>query len=53
MYINKKNTDYLIKKILNFKINDKKKNSLTKIKSYFIYKIKYEGYDEEKNFFKW
>ena len=50
--MNEKGVDHSIEKILKFKINKKKKNLLTKKKGCFIYKIKYEGYDEGEDFSK-
>ena len=37
---------YYVEKILNIKINKKKKNLLTRKKDYLIYKIKYSKYNE-------
>ena len=46
MHMNEKSANYSIKKILNFKINNRRKNFLIEIKNYLIYKIKYKEYNE-------
>lgn len=45
--MNKKGVDYLAEEILNFKINIKRKDLVTKKKDYLIYKIKYIDYDND------
>ena len=50
--MNKEGANYLIKEILDFKIDDRRKNLLIKIKNYFIYKIKYKEYDKGEDFSK-
>lgn len=46
MYVNKDSADHLIKKILDFKIDNRRRDSLIKIKNCLMYKIKYEGFNE-------
>ena len=50
IYINKNTINYSIEKILKFKIKKNKKKFDKK--KCFIYKIKYENYDEKKDFSK-
>jgi hypothetical protein len=38
--------NYSAKEIMNSKIDKKRKNSTTKKRGYFIYKIRYSGYDK-------
>ena len=47
MHINEEETNHLAEKILDFKINKKRKNLITKFKDYLIYKIKYIDYNND------
>ena len=51
IHTNKKRTNYSTKKILDFKINKKRKNLIIKFKDYLIYKIKYIDYNNNDNLF--
>ena len=49
MHINEKRINYLIKEILDFRINKKRKYFIIKFKDYLMYKIKYINYDNNDN----
>ena len=51
IYINEKKANYLIKKILDFKINKKWKIFIIKFKDYLMYKIKYINYNNNDDLF--
>ena len=51
MHINEKEMNHSTKKILNFKINKKRKDFVTKFKDYLMYKIKYIEYNNNDDLF--
>ena len=53
MKIDEEENIYDVAKILDFKINDRRKNSVTKDKEYLLYKIKWTNYKNNKNEITW